>query len=458
LEENGLLALEPLQAELKALSNKCLPAITFTIGTLLTYGILRLLPDYKTSFANLNSSLHAPTPFDKPTNNQSVPGKFPGTPSRKPTAATDNNDSLLAKDKEIATLQELAKQKDQELAEIKAKAAKQITDGQTASAEIKKQIATLRESARQKDQELADLKAKASKQTSGGQAASADIDNQTAINLKAKFEKELSDSQFALREKDKLISVLKTEVDQKPDWRNGRFQIVIKDLQGQVSSLEGQVAQSRADLARANASLAQSAQRVAELEGQLSQWGLEAQNAQNLLTQRGEQITALEHQVAESARLQAQLSQRVVDAAQAETTIAHHVQQSRTSAQSASLANQELASVRQRLSECQADLAREKAENSSNQFLLADSSQESEKREKALQWHKVEYRKACDMHAQYMDLKTSWEHLRVRADCAQAELDVARVRLAGLDGGEAKAKRKVEEEEGMERGGKRARD
>jgi hypothetical protein len=468
LEENGPLALEPLQAELKALSKKCLPAITFTIGTLLTYGILRLLPDYKTSFANLNSSIHAPSPSNEPINTESVPGEFPDTPSPKPTIATDNKDSLSAKDKEIATLRELAKQKDQELADIKAKADKQITDGQTASAEIRKQMAALQESTRQKDQELADLKAKASKQTSGGQSASAEIVNQTATNLKAKFEKELSDSQFALKEKDKLISVLQTEIDQKPDWRNGRYQTQIKDLQGQMRSLEGQVAQSQSDLARANGTLAQSAQRIAELEGQLSQWGLEAQN---LLTQRGEQITALEHQVAESARLQAQLSQREVEAAKAETTMAHFAQQGRNWEQSATLADQELARVRAQLSARQADLATEKEAHAHTQFLLADASTASEAREKRLAWLEGEYEKAVQMHAQYMELKTSWAHFRalagregVRADCAQAELDCARAHLAGL-GVASKAKRKgkeeVEEEvqvEGRERGGKRARD
>lgn len=444
--------------ELKTLSKKYLPAITFTIGTLLTYVTLRLLPGYKTSFANLNSSLHAPAPFDEPLDTQSVPGDFPGTPSREPTVAIDNNDPLLAKDKEIANLRELAKQKDQELADIKAKAAKQFSDGQTASAEIKKQLATLRTSTRQKDQELADLKAKASKQTSGGQAASAEIVNPTATNLEAKFEKELSDSQIALREKDKLISVLRTEVGRKPDWRNGRFQIAIKDLHGQVSGLEGQVTQSQSDLARANGSLAQSAQRIAELEGQLSQWGFEAQNAQNLPTQGGEQITALEHQVAEYARLQAQLSQREVDSANAEMTIAHHVQQGRNFEQSATLAHQELASVRQQLTDCQADLAREKAENASNQFVLADMGKEAERREKELGWYRIEYGKACKMHKQYMDLKISWEHRRDLADYTKAELDVARQRLEGLVEVEtSKAKRKAEGD-GQERGGKRARD
>ncbi len=110
--------LEFLALQFKSLTKRYMPAFSFVVGILLTYGVLRFLPGFNETCASINESLHAHQSVVDFLDHKTTPGEFPIPPSEK--LINHLEELLLAKNNEIVGLRKDLEGEDDELAELMA--------------------------------------------------------------------------------------------------------------------------------------------------------------------------------------------------------------------------------------------------------------------------------------------------------------------------------------------------
>ncbi|ERF72842.1 hypothetical protein EPUS_04277 [Endocarpon pusillum Z07020] len=303
--------LELLALQIKSLTKPYLPAFSFVVGILFTYGVLRFLPRYNETCASINECLHAPRSAVDLLNHKTTPGEFPISPSEKLIHHLE--EQLLTKNNEIASLRKDLEGEDEELAEL-------LAEKDDLLEQQKKELANSQAALKEKEKKILDLTAEADRRARRAPKFTRDKlsgklmrDDPPAKPMgNGPPEKPMYDG-LPVRPESKLFKVFNDQLDiLKNEVRTLKSQLVesghastsalnsleIKHKQ-QISNLEAELARRQHDGASAEKSLLPRDRQIKELEHQLSQTHLDTERIGKALAERDHQINELQQQLSQ---------------------------------------------------------------------------------------------------------------------------------------------------------------
>jgi predicted nucleic acid-binding Zn-ribbon protein len=313
---------ELLALQIKSLATPYLPAFSFVVGILLTYGVLRFLPSYNDTCASINECLNAPPSVVDLLNHKTTPGEFPIPPAEKLIHHLE--EQLLTKNNEIASLRKDLEGEDEELAEL-------LAEKDDLLEQQKKELASSQAALKEKEKKILTLTAEANRRAR--KAPKFTRDKRTGILIRddspaqlmrnSPPEKPMHDG-LPARPQSKLFKVFNGELDTlKNEVRTLKSQLeesgnastsAMNSLKinlnikhkKQISDLEAQLARRQQDGASAEKSLLQRDRQIKELEQKLSQPHLDTERIGKALAERDHQIHELQQRL---SQYQQQLSQ-----------------------------------------------------------------------------------------------------------------------------------------------------